>query len=138
MRPRETDISKAIGKRLTNAGIWNTRTQSGQIMVSTGHAMQLCRPGTPDRVFNLGLNVWIEVKRPGEKPSAEQVQTIAKLQSNGSLAFVLDDSTDLDFILDGLRRWNFEIELIRNTVRKIGEDIQSKIDMNAAARNGKK
>jgi hypothetical protein len=139
MRPRETDISRAIGKQLTDAGVWNTRTQSGAIKTAGGHMINLCKPGTPDRVFNLGLNVWIEVKRPGETPTPDQVATIAKLKANGSLVFVLDDPADLDFILHELRTWKGSIETINQLIAPIQNRIDTVIKANKIARksNGK-
>src|SRR5258706_4119663 len=87
MRPRETNISKVIGKQLDDFEVWNTRTQSGQVHTNLGGYMRLCRAGTPDRIFAAGLHVWIEVKRPGETPSPTQLETICKLKENGALVF---------------------------------------------------
>jgi len=133
-RPSETSISTAIGKHLSDLGLWNTRTQSGAIKTASGHIMKLCRAGTPDRIFAAGLHVWIEVKRPGEVPSPDQVAAIAALKANGALVFVLDDATDLDFILDGLRNYQETINDINNDIRIIEADILHNLEMNRKAR----
>lgn len=134
MRPKEGDISKAIGRQLTDAGVWNTRIQSGMLKMPDGRVIQMSKPGTPDRVFNLGLNVWIEVKRPGEHPTPDQVATIAKLKANGSLVFILDDAADLDFILHELRTWKGSIETINQLIAPIQNRIDTVIKANKIAR----
>ena len=131
-RPKETDVSKAIADQLDAAGIWNTRTQSGTVPIAKGGFMRLCRQGTPDRIAVAGVHVWIEVKRPGGKPSPEQLATIEQLKANGALAFVIDDPTAVGVILAGLRDYARELAAIGNRV----SDIQRAIDarLNAKGR----
>lgn len=114
-RPTETDISKSIESQLIAAGLWNTRTQSGSIPIGKNF-MQLCRPGTPDRIFAAGLHVWIEVKREGEKPMPIQAATHEQLKANGALVFVLDDPGDLSFILETLKTSADRLERIRKEI----------------------
>lgn len=97
--------------------------------------MQLCKTGTPDRVFNYIVNVWIEFKRPGEKPSPEQTATIAKLRENGSLAFVVDNVSDFDLILRAIKARQARLLEIGERIR----DIQGEIDAELLTQNyGKK
>lgn len=91
LRPTERDVSRTIAKDLDGCGLWNTRTQSGIVKGHNGHVVRLCRTGTPDRIAAIGLHVWIEIKRSGEKPTPEQLDAIATLRANGALAFVVDD-----------------------------------------------
>jgi hypothetical protein len=112
LRPRETDISKAIADVLDARVAWHTRIQSNQIKTASGHYVRGAREGTPDRVAAAGVMLWIEVKRPGEKPTPEQAETIAKLRANGSLAVVLDDADDARAVLDFLSDWRPHIERI--------------------------
>jgi hypothetical protein len=134
LRPHERDISRAIGQALTDVGIWNTRTQSGQVRTSSGHNMNLCRPGTPDRIVADGFHIWIEVKRPGEKPSAEQVATLATLRSNGALAFVVDDPAELSIILKGVADSAGRAQIIKGLIMATQIEINNAI---AQYREGK-
>ncbi len=136
-RPSETSISTAIGKHLSDLEVWNTRTQSGAIKTAAGHVLRLCRPGTPDRIFAAGLHVWIEVKRPGEVPSPDQVAAIAELKANGALVFILDDASDLDFILDNLATWAESVRTIQLLITALQDRIDSDIEINRKARKEK-
>lgn len=134
IRPKETDISRSIGQQLDNAGVWNTRTQSGMLKLATGHVMKLCRPGTPDRIFVAGLPVWIEVKRPGAVATPEQLKAHAELRANGCLVFVLDDAADLDFILHGLANAAERIQIVRGLIMATQIEIDEAIHVNRAGR----
>lgn len=129
LRPAETTISKSIGNQLTGAGVWHTRTQSGVIKTQHGRMMHLCSKGTPDRFAACGLPIWIEVKRPGEKPTIDQQTVIKDLRDNGALVFVVDDPAAVRVILAGLAKHAVEISV----VQKIVSQIQNEIDADIAA-----
>lgn len=124
MRASERSVSASIAKELNDRGIWNTRTQSGQVKTASGHLMKLCRAGTPDRVFADGLNVWIEVKMKGEVPTVPQMEAIAELKRNGSLVFVIDDVIDFDRLLRILKN---RLPIMHGLAKAI-EDLQIEID----------
>lgn len=83
MRSRtETQLSRRIGKALDKLGIKNIRVQSGTLPMGGGARFVHCaEPGTPDRVLP-GLG-WIEVKKPGETLSPEQLRWAAWARRNG-------------------------------------------------------
>lgn len=137
MRPKEGDISKAIGQELDKRGAWNTRIQSGQIKTPGGGIVKLAKAGTPDRIAGAGLTIWIEVKRPGEVARPDQLATIAKLKAAGALAFVLDDPTDCDFIFKGLELYSAEVVAINCRAAKIQSWIDHAIASNRAAKKAK-
>jgi hypothetical protein len=93
--PKESDISSAIGKKLDNLEIWNTRINSGIIKTDSGRVVRLAKEGTPDRVFACGVTVWLEVKRPGKNPTPDQAKTIRELNENGSIALVVYNDEDV-------------------------------------------
>ena len=92
----ETQISRNIGDLLTKAGIWNMRINSGRVKVRQGW-MQLAPKGTPDRMAIInGTAVFIEVKRPGYKPSADQLLAQREIAKSG--AIVLNATSLEEFI----------------------------------------
>lgn len=47
--------------------------------------------GLPDRLFTKrGLYIWIEFKRPGERPTAKQLIRHKQLRDNGAIVYVCD------------------------------------------------
>lgn len=123
LRPKEGDISASIASQLAGVGAWTTRVQSGQIKTATG-VVRLAKPGTPDRFAAIGVPIWIEVKREGEKPTPVQLAAHKELRENGSLVFVVDDARDVPVILAGLRPFKTEILVIARMLR----EMQSAID----------
>lgn len=138
LRPSEAEISRALAADLDARGIWNTRTQSGAIKTASGHVMKLCRQGTPDRIATPGLHVWIEVKKPGELPTADQRAIMAELRDNGGLAFVIDDPEDLTVILDCLKTREPGIRNIRETILTIQGEIDRAIFVDRERRDRRK
>lgn len=129
-RPSEAAISRNAADLLDARGLWHTRLQSGAVELKSGHYMQLCRPGTPDRVFADGLIVFLEIKKPDETPSDAQIDAMAELTNNGALAFVVDDFGQLEFIEKQLAARRSRIMEIRDAIR----DIQNEISAAIAAR----
>lgn len=135
LRPKETDVSASIASQLDGAGVWNTRVQSGSVKTATGY-VRLAKPGTPDRVAAAGVPVWIEVKRSGEKPTADQLATHEKLKANGSLVFVVDDPADVPVILRGLRSFKPEIDVMSQIMREMQSSIEGEVNRERNRRNG--
>lgn len=78
----ETQLSKSIRGALEAAGVWNQRVNSGKLLASSGgrsYMVQLAPKGTPD-ILVLSPYGWLEVKRPGEKLSADQVAWHARAE----------------------------------------------------------
>lgn len=73
MAQSETQISRQIQDAVARLGVTLARTQSGKVRVNGGW-MQLAPEGWPDLTGYLpnGRFLGIEVKRPGQKPSAAQ------------------------------------------------------------------
>lgn len=136
LRPTETDISSSIASQLDGVGAWNTRVQSGKVKTAGGGFIHLSKPGTPDRVAALGVPIWLEVKRSGEKPTDVQTATHIQLRDNGSLVFVVDDPSDMPVILNGLRTFKVEIQVIARMLREMQSSIDA--DLERARREGKK
>ena len=86
----EANISRSIQKALPALGVRVLRLQSGKVRTATGF-VQLCPTGTPDLlvIARNGRVVWLEVKRPGEKPTAEQAATHAWLSDGGHAVYVV-------------------------------------------------
>lgn len=88
----ETEIQKEIMDYLTLHGWEVYRMNSG-----TRAGTKLHKPGTPDLMIQKnGTTIWIEVKRPGEKPSVIQKKRHEEIRANGFKVFVV---TSLDELL---------------------------------------
>jgi len=135
LRPKEGDISKSIASQLDGVGAWNTRIQSGKIKTAEGRFVQMSKEGTPDRVAAIGVPIWIEVKRSGEHAKPEQLATHSRLRDNGSLVFVVDDPADLPVILNGLRTFKIEVEVIGRMVREMQHAIDGDLVRARSKRN---
>lgn len=57
--------------------------------------------GWPDRLVALpnGRILWVELKRPGGKPSPLQYKVHAQLAERGHTVFVIDNKEDIDAVL---------------------------------------
>ena len=88
---RETSLSAAIAKFLTNRRIYNDRLQCGKIETKSGRWIHLCKPGTPDRFCIIGGRIiFIEVKRQGKKPTLDQLKRHKKLKASGAVVLIAD------------------------------------------------
>ncbi len=76
---KESDITKQIKGFLESRGWTGFRLQSGLVRGFTGDTfMRLAKKGTPDWVFVRGREaLFVEMKRPGKKPSADQLGWLA-------------------------------------------------------------
>ena len=64
------------------------------------------RKGIPDRLAIVrGRAVWLEVKRPGEEPTAIQQKTIEELRAEGCVAEVVVNAEVVERIVDGMNNW---------------------------------
>lgn len=57
--------------------------------------------GWPDRVVLLpkGRLIWVELKRPGGKPTPLQLKTIGEMQRFGQSVYILDSKEGIDRVL---------------------------------------
>jgi hypothetical protein len=63
------------------------------------------RAGAPDRLALLpGAAWWVELKRPGEKPTDAQLREHSRLIAAGSRVVWLDSKPAVDVWLDNVRR----------------------------------
>lgn len=60
------------------------------------------RRGAPDRVVMLpgGRLVWVELKRPGEKPEAHQLREHARLAALGQVVAVIDSYAGVESFIN--------------------------------------
>lgn len=85
----ETEIQSEIREYLQLCGWTVYRMNSGR-----KGGMLLHRKGTPDLLaMRKGKSVFIEVKRPGYKPTKDQVEEHKRINDNG-FAVVIADSID--------------------------------------------
>jgi hypothetical protein len=89
---RETPLSAQIAEYLDNRGLWNERLNCGKIQTQNGNWIHLCEAGTPDRLTLIcGVAVFIETKKRGQNPTAEQLAKHEELRRNGAVVIVADD-----------------------------------------------
>lgn len=59
--------------------------------------------GIPDRICVCnGRTIWVELKKPGEKPKPHQEARIRELEKYGAEVYVLDNKKDIDVVLEHL------------------------------------
>lgn len=92
----EWQIQEKIRKILHENG-WDTFKMHGNAY----------QKGLPDtfcchKIFG---SIWIEFKKPGEKISAVQHQTFARMHSKGVKIYVLDSDTNLERIVTSPPNW---------------------------------
>ncbi len=101
----ETGLSRSIQDALKSLGFMVLRIQSGKVKVRRAW-MHLCEPGTPD-LHLVGLNAWIEVKRPKQKPTQEQIAWHTKARLAGARVAIV---TSVSEAVEAARRWKREAE----------------------------
>lgn len=83
MKPLEKDIEKAAMDYAERRGWW-------QIKI-----MRASKNGYPDReLIRGGRTIRIEFKRPGEKPTLQQVKRHEEIRAHGGEVFVVDNLKD--------------------------------------------
>jgi len=87
-------LEKEIERKLVK----QTKACNGMCLKFTSPSLT----GVPDRIVLLprGKMGFVEVKRPGERPSPIQVKRIEQLRELGFKVFVLDNKNDIKKILD--------------------------------------
>ena len=86
-RPLESSIEEYFAKRCRKLGVF--------VLKNTGMG------GIPDRlIFKDGIFVFVELKRPGEKPSDLQRAVMKKLRRRGALTKVVDNKAAADRLLE--------------------------------------
>lgn len=90
MQP-ETKIKKQITDYLKARGYIVNRLQAGQVRVRGGW-MQLCDEGTPDchALGIRGRHFYFETKKPGGKPSEQQLDKKAEYELRGFIVIIAD------------------------------------------------
>jgi hypothetical protein len=92
----EAGISKAIGEYLDAMRIYNVRVNSGMIPGPRGSWIHLAPAGTPDRFLCYkGRFITIEVKKPGEVPSEEQVAAHEAIRKSGGVVILAESVDDV-------------------------------------------
>lgn len=98
----ETALSKQMRDELTARGFWCIRVQSGILPVvypktRRTHYVHCAEDGTPDFWCSRydGATAWIEVKKPGEEPSAAQLRWHAKARARGQHVGCFDRISDV-------------------------------------------
>lgn len=108
---RETQIAAAAIKAISS--MWPQlkpiRIQCGRVPVPGGGYMQLAPEGTPDYLIPMprGRALWMEFKRPGEKPSHEQRRWHLWATKNGHVVVVCENVVDaIRAVKEELSRWS--------------------------------
>lgn len=92
----QTEIINYLESRM-----WYTqRMNSGAIRTDKGNLVRMNRAGTPD-IFALknGKCLFIEVKRPGNKPTALQTAVMEELEQYGARCLVVHSVEELEELL---------------------------------------
>ena len=112
-KPLEKHIQKAILEMLRwrKDVVFFGRFNRGQAQSTDAHGQTHYTnfntvPGFPDihGMLSAGRAFYIEVKRPGNKATAEQADFIAKVQSGGGIAGVCYSVEQAQDLLDGITR----------------------------------
>jgi len=93
----ETQIQKEIKDYLEACNFLVLRMNAGVVKKGRRY-IHLAESGTPDLLAIGIVNIWFEVKRPGEKPSDDQIEMIHKLEKRGERVHVVcsvDDVRDI-------------------------------------------
>lgn len=86
----ESKIVCAVIRELVARGYWTTKIHGGPYQ----------RAGIPDVLaVKDGRALWVEVKRPGEKPTKIQEHVMAGLRAAGCVVIVASSSGDIDAAL---------------------------------------
>jgi hypothetical protein len=88
----ETQVKREITKTLERFGVWVERIHTGMVPVG-GRWIHGARTGTPDTVV-ISPPGWLEVKRPGEEPSPEQVDWHEKARKAGHRVAVVHSAQE--------------------------------------------
>jgi len=113
----ESAVQKAVLQVLKDAGVWHMRVNTGAVAIGQGSGRRFVRfseKGAADILFrlprgDLGVMAWTEIKRPGERPTAEQLAWLLAQQRGGAVAFWSDNAATfrdlLNCLLAGGRVW---------------------------------
>lgn len=106
VRLSENDVERACCDFLRVRGYWIIRQHVGRARYSSGQWVTLCETGTPDYATQHRLypGFQFEVKRPGAKPTPEQLRKHLELRSNGLAVVVVDNAAALIDWLDNYER----------------------------------
>jgi len=90
--PRESDILKAVSDYLGTQGFSMFRRNTG-VMMTGKRFVRFSSPGQAD-LWGLdrrtGRHIEVEVKRPGQKPTAVQAAWLEAMRKAGAIAFWCD------------------------------------------------
>lgn len=102
---KETDIQRDIMKAARAMGHKAYRMNSGGARARNGY-VHLSEEGTPDLliVMGHGLSLWVEVKRPGEKPTDIQQQRHRELRGMGHSVAVARSVQDFIEAIDEVEK----------------------------------
>lgn len=110
--PLERDVQKAILSYLKLAGVlvWRNNAGAFSAPATATHARRFVRYGGMAGASDLigvvpgsGKLLAIEVKRPGERPTADQVAFLRAVAAEGGVAFWADSVAVVAVVLDGIR-----------------------------------
>ena len=89
---RESDVTKQIKGFLESRGWYAVRLQSGVVRgITRDSFMRLGKKGLPDWIFVRGREaLFVEMKRPGKKPSQDQARWFEWAEIQGIMAVWCD------------------------------------------------
>ena len=95
-KPRESKVQRAIVERLSRLGVKLWRRNVGAMTDKAGNFVRFAAAGQSDLYGFLpashgARHIEIEVKRPGNKPTAAQLAWLKDMTARGAVAFWADD-----------------------------------------------
>lgn len=123
LQPSESRISKTIRDEMSRTSAYSSRLQAGQLRIGK-YNVNLCTPGTPDSIFADGVICFVEIKKAGKLPSAEQKRVQSDLRANGAVVFTVDNTDDYLFIKSELKANRG----LTNRIAALVSDLQQIVD----------
>lgn len=92
-KPRESKVQRAIVERLSRLGVRLWRRNVGAMRDKAGNFVRFAAAGQSDLwgVDRSGRHWEVEVKRPGNRPTAAQLVWLRDMTARGCVAFWADD-----------------------------------------------
>jgi len=104
---KEADVLRAVLADLSSRKVWHRRIQIQGVIQRTGAGEGVMRPSTmtgmPDVIaLHRGIFLGLEVKKPGGKLAAHQLQTLTDIRDAGGIGAILVDVVSCRMLLDDI------------------------------------
>jgi hypothetical protein len=114
-RPREFDVLRQVVEAAAMFGVHLERRNVGMATGASGKPVRFGKPGESDLYGHLPTPdhraIFVEVKRPGRKPTPEQLDFLNRANARGDIGLWCDDPRQIAETLPKLLRgWRIEID----------------------------